>query len=235
MNIIGLNTTTHSFCLGFIQNEEGLDRIVIEDKGYRSEEFLNYLEKILRKHNLTKTEINGYVISIGPGSLTGIRVGLAFLKGIGFSTGKPIVPVKTLYAIAYEFRSSKEYICPILLAKKNKVFCALYRFGSGGSGSILRRSPDVQKSNRNAGEKLIEQTCAKIEELLDLLPKEKVLFVGNGAEAYKKEIIARCGEKASFIRKIINHPDPVVVARIGLEKIKNGDIPPLDSLEPIYL
>ncbi|MCK4585623.1 tRNA (adenosine(37)-N6)-threonylcarbamoyltransferase complex dimerization subunit type 1 TsaB, partial [candidate division WOR-3 bacterium] len=134
MNIIGLDTTTHSFCIGLIQGEKIHSRIIVDNKGFHSEEFLHYLEKILKEHNLTEMEIDGYAISIGPGSLTGIRVGLAFLKGIGFVTGKPVVPVETLFAVAYEFRDSKEYICPVLTTKKKKVFCALYRFSSVTAG-----------------------------------------------------------------------------------------------------
>ena len=217
MNIIGLDTTTHSFCIGLIQGEKILSRIIVENKGFHSEEFLDYLEKILLKHNLTKMEIDGYAISIGPGSLTGIRVGLAFLKGIGFVTGKPVVPVETLFAVAYEFRDSKEYICPVLTTKKRKVFCALYRFKAGSQETIM------------------EQNCIEIERLLDLLPEKDILFLGSGALQYRDEIITRRGEKAHFEIEMIYHTDPAVVAVIGLKKIGEGDFPSIDELEPIYL
>jgi len=243
MNIIGLDTTTHSFCIGLIQGEKILSRIIVDNKGFHSEEFLHYLEKILKEHNLTEMEIDGYAISIGPGSLTGIRVGLAFLKGIGFVTGKPVVPVETLFAVAYEFRDSKEYICPVLTTKKEKVFCALYRFSSVATSSCpersrrisLRESPLYERIKNDGEETVIEQSCIRIEKLLDYLPENDILFLGSGALQYRDEIITRCGERAHFEMKMIHHPDPTVVALIGLIKISEGDFPSIEEIDPIYL
>lgn len=235
MNIIGLDTTTHSFCIGLIQGEKILSRIIVDNKGFHSEEFLHYLEKILKEHNLTEMEIDGYAISIGPGSLTGIRVGLAFLKGIGFVTGKPVVPVETLFAVAYEFRDSKEYICTVLTTKKKKVFCALYRFSSVDAGFSLRESSLYEQIKNDEEETVIEQSCIRIEKLLDYLPEKDILFLGSGALQYKDEIITRCGKRAHFEMKMIHHPDPTVVALIGFIKISEGDFPSIEELEPIYL
>ena len=235
MNIIGVDTTTSSLCLGLIQGEKTLNRIIIKDKGFSSEEFLEHYERILNENNLTTKDIDGYAISIGPGSFTGIRVGLAFLKGIGLVTGKPVVPVETLYSIAYEFRDSKEYVCPVLKTKKEKVFCALYRFSSIAAGSCLRESPRYERIKNDREETVIEQSCTRIEELLNLLPEKDILFVGNGALEHKDEIIMRCGKGARFEKRMLTHPDPVVVALIGLSKIREGKVPPLDKLEPIYL
>ncbi len=243
MKVVGLDTTTSSLCLGLIQGEKTLNRIIIKDKGFNSEEFLEYYERILNENNLTTKDIDGYTISIGPGSFTGIRVGLAFLKGIGLVTGKPVVPVETLYSIAYEFEDSKKYVCPILKTKKEKVFCALYRFSSVAAGSCpernrrisLRESPRYERIKNYREETVIEQSCIRIEELLNLLPENDILFVGNGALEYKDEIIMRCGKRARFEKRMLTHPDPVVVALIGLSKIRRGEVPPLDKLEPIYL
>ena len=235
MNIIGLDTTTSSFCIGLLQSDKILGRIIVNDEGFHSENFLNYLQKLLNDHKMKKTDIEGYAISIGPGSLTGIRVGLAFLKGIGLVTGKPIVPVETLYAIAYEFSKSEEYICPILTTKKKKVFCALYRFSLVAASSCLRESPRYERIKNDGEEIVIEQSCIRIEELLDLLPEKNILFLGSGALQHKDEIKNICGERANFEEHLIIHPDPAVVALIGLSKIREGKVPPLDKLEPVYL
>ena len=249
MKIIGLDTTTHCFCIALVEEDRVLTRIVVDDKGFHSEEFLSHLKRILKENGLTKMEIDGYAISIGPGSLTGIRVGLAFLKGIGFATGKSVVPVETLFAIAYEFRGSIEYICPILITRRNKVFCALYRFNNIEKESTQRKSPvksvgagfSLRKSRLDEGFKkdrvdtITEQSCLEIKKLLDRLPDKNILFLGSGALKWKGEIISKCGEKAHFEIGMIDYPDPAVVAEIGLRKIKEGNVPLLDKLEPIYL
>jgi len=251
MNIIGLDTTTTSFSLGLIRDEEVLERFIMETEGYHSEHLLVYLSKMLEKQNMKKNDVDGYALSIGPGSLTGIRVGLAFLKGIGFATGKPVIPVETLYAIAYEFRKSEEYICPILVTKRNKVFSALYRFRSITAGREKREEGrgkrDERRERREDGrakreegkvkreETIVAQTCTNLEEFLDSLQNKKILFVGNGVEKYKNELVIGCNCEASFAGEGISHPDPVIIAEVGLRKIKEGDIASLDALEPVYL
>jgi len=235
MNIIGIDTTTNSFCIGLIDNKEILSRRIVKSKGFHSEEFLFYLEAILKERSLNKEDIDGYAISIGPGSLTGIRVGLAFLKGIAFAVGKPVVPVKTLYAIAYEFRKGYEYICPIISTRKNKVFSALYRFNPAIVYKSQHNFPNCEGIKKKRDETIIEQICIGIEELLDCLPEKNILFVGNGALKYKSELEGFCNTRVHFERKEITHPDPVVIAEIGLMKIKEGNLPPVDKLEPVYL
>ncbi len=244
MNIIGIDTTTESFCLGLIQDEGVLERLIIDQRGYQSDQLLVHLKSVLETHNLTKNKIDGYALSIGPGSLTGIRVGLAFLKGIGFATGKAVIPVKTLYAIAYEFRESKGYICPILLTRRERIFCALYNFNSVTAALNTRKGRREKSEERkamrdegreNRGETIVEQSCMEIEEFLVSLQNREVLFVGNGIKKYRKELMRGCNGKAGFAGESVKHPDPVVIAKIGLKKIKEGDISSIDALEPVYL
>jgi tRNA threonylcarbamoyladenosine biosynthesis protein TsaB len=216
MNVIGIDTTTRAFCMALVQEEKVLERIRVDDTGYHSEELLVYLQGMLQRQDLSKEDIDGYAISIGPGSLTGVRVGLAFLKGIGFAMGKPVVPVETLYAIARGARESGDPVCVALSTKRDRLFWAAYEF-----------SPQDTV--------LCGISCTTIEELLTGIPLREMFFIGSAAHLYKERIRERLGELARFGQQSVAHADPAVIAAIGLEKIRKGDIPALDTLEPIYL
>jgi tRNA threonylcarbamoyladenosine biosynthesis protein TsaB len=216
MRVIGIDTTTKVFCLALVQDEKILERLIVEGDGYHAEDFVMHLEAVLQKQALQKEAIDGYAISIGPGSLTGVRVGLSFLKGLGFATGKPVVGVPTLYAIAYEARDETACVCPMLLTRREQLFWALYLFS--------QEPPS-----------LVEASCSPIEELLQEMPDREILFLGSGALVYRGLIEDRLGEMARFGENRISHPDPATIAILGLESIRDGAVPPLDTLEPIYL
>lgn len=232
MNIIGLDTTTHSFNLALVRNDTVLEEINTEDETYHSEDFIVYLSDLLKRHNMGKDDIDGYAISSGPGSLTGIRVGFAFLKGIGFSQGKPIVPVKTLYAIAFEFRHKSKLVCPVIATIRDKVFSALYRFRT----TFLESRQMLEPSSKNTymGETVIKQKYLDINEAISMLPEEDILFVGNGAEHYKKQI-TEFFKRAEFSGGSIKHPNASTIAMIGLRKIQKGIVPDLENLKPDYV
>jgi tRNA threonylcarbamoyladenosine biosynthesis protein TsaB len=216
MNVIGVDTTTKAFCLALLQDGKVLERLVIEEDGYHAEDFIVHLEEVLRRQALHKADIDGYAISIGPGSLTGVRVGLSFLKGLGFATGKPVVGIPTLYAIAFEARDEAGCVCPALLTRREQLFWALYQFS---------QEPQA----------LLGASCTPIEALLREMPDREIFFLGSGALAFRGLIEEHMGEKARFSENKICHPDPAVIAAIGLERIRKGDVPVLDTLEPIYV
>jgi tRNA threonylcarbamoyladenosine biosynthesis protein TsaB len=216
MYVIGIDTTTKAFCLALVQDGETLERLIIDEGGYHSEDFIAHLEDVLRRRGLYKGDIDGYSISIGPGSLTGVRVGLSFCKGLGYATGKPVVGVATLYAIAYGARDGAACVCPVLVTRRDRLFWALFRF-----------SPEEHI--------VVEASCTKIDGLLKVMPRREILFLGNGALACKSLIEQQMGSLAQFGEKMISHPDPAVVAMLGLGRIRKGDVPALDELEPIYL
>ena len=216
MRVIGIDTTTRAFCLALVQDSKILERLLVEEGGYHAEDFIMYLEEMLQRQALKEEDIDGYAISIGPGSLTGMRVGLSFLKGLGYATGKPVVPVETLYAIAYEAKGEAECICPVLLTKREQLFWALYSF-----------LPE--------GQSLVEASCTPIEGLLQALPQREIFFLGSGAVAFRALIGQHRGIQARFAKREVYHPDPAVIAMIGLENIREGNVPALDTLEPLYL
>jgi len=150
-------------------------------------------------------------LSIGPGSFTGLRIGVAACKGINLALGIPIAAIPTLDVIAYNFRGEKErMLCPLIDAKKQKVYACLYKPGPKRFGDYM----------------LID-----IEGLLKKIKKPTLVFgdaVGLYGDPLKKNPLVS-------ISKEDWHPKAEVVAKLGFQKAKKKQFANVDKLAPMYL
>jgi tRNA threonylcarbamoyladenosine biosynthesis protein TsaB len=162
-------------------------------------------------------DVDGFAVSAGPGSFTGLRIGLSTVKGLSLATGKPVVAVPTLDAMVELVPVNQQLICPLLDARKKEVYAALYRRLPGGT---LRRESDYLV--------LPPQALA---ELID----EKVLFLGNGVDVYGDLLADLLGKRAVFASKRFRHPRAAAVGHIGLRLLAQGQADDLDELEPLYV
>src|SRR3972149_5731359 len=119
-------------------------------------------------------------VSAGPGSFTGLRVGMAAAKGFCFGWGLPIVPVPTLHALASRFPSGEALVCPVLDAKKKEVYAGVFRWEGGG---CIRVRPDA---------------AVPPSALPDWFPEGKVFFCGDGTVPFEALFRARMGARALF-------------------------------------
>ncbi|MEG2814553.1 MAG: tRNA (adenosine(37)-N6)-threonylcarbamoyltransferase complex dimerization subunit type 1 TsaB, partial [Oscillospiraceae bacterium] len=162
-------------------------------------------------------DIDCFAISAGPGSFTGLRIGIAAIKGLAYALNKPCVSVSTLEALAYNLISIDGVICAAMDARCNQVYTATF---SGNDNQILR---------------LTDDQAIKIDDLGQQLKKlnQKVFFVGDGASlCFKKlstEIDCRLANETRLFERASS------VAFVALEKIKRNETISADDLMPIYL
>jgi tRNA threonylcarbamoyladenosine biosynthesis protein TsaB len=166
------------------------------------------IDKVLKRSRLKLKDIDAFCISVGPGSFTGLRIGVAVVKGLAYALKKRIVTVPTLDAIAYNAKAGKGVVCPVLDARKGKVYAALYR--SDGkklkriSAHLLVPAQDVMKR------------AARYKE---------VSFLGDA--------LALMGMKD--IKAPDWHPRPDVIAMLGRERYMRKEFVSAEDLEPLYL
>lgn len=143
-----------------------------------SETFLPLLETMLKKTGRDISRIDYYAVSNGPGSFTGLRIGVSTLKGLAHAHKKPMVPIPTLDALSENIPAFSGYVCPVLDARRQEVYTALYKDGV----------------------KQMEDTPLPLTELFALLKEKrgKILFLGDGVSAYREIIRKALKQKAVF-------------------------------------
>jgi tRNA threonylcarbamoyladenosine biosynthesis protein TsaB len=137
------------------------------------------------------------------------------IKSLCYALKKPIIGVSTLAAIAYNLRCTNGLICPILDARKNEVYGAVFRGGKNF----------VQKS---------DELCVPIEAFFDHID-EPAVFVGDGLQRYASAVQERFGEDAVLAEAIFNVPRGANIAQIGCERLLNGQSDDYFSLTPNYV
>jgi tRNA threonylcarbamoyladenosine biosynthesis protein TsaB len=224
MKILALETSTMLGGVAIANDAAGLiaeSRLNI--KSTYSEKLMTEIDHILRQSMLTISDIDVFGISIGPGSFTGLRIGLSTLKGFAFATGKPIVSVPTLEALAWNFPYSGYPVCTMLDARKNEVYAALFRW----EGETFRKVFDEVAIPADRLLKTIKETVDNA--------REKIVFAGEGALLYKREIIGIMGDMAVFASPERIVPSPANIAILGLKKALKGEFSEPVSLIPRYI
>jgi len=193
------------------------------------------IEKALNKCSLKIKDINAIALSIGPGSFTGLRVGVSTCKGINFVLGTPIVAVPTLDAIAYNFIGEKEHVlCPLIDAKKQKVYACFYRQTHPPNHLTnrvgLQAVKTVNKPTRLV-RRLSDYMLTDIEGVLKMVDRPTLVF-GDGATLYKDDCrgnaLIRISQKEWSAR-------PEIIAELGFKKAIKKEFTDPGSLVPMYL
>lgn len=218
MLILSVDSSSSTATCALVKDDEILGEINLNNKKQHSVILMDLIDKILKEYDIDINSLDGFVISRGPGSFTGLRIGMATLKGLAFASNKPLTSISTLDALAYNVISFNGIICSIMDALRDNVYTCLY------------------KNENNSLIPLIKEDCLSIDELTNIL-KEKnlpVIFVGDGAikhKDYLKENLPNC----SFAPNHSNFPKASSVGELGIKKIKEGIIENIDSINPIYL
>jgi tRNA threonylcarbamoyladenosine biosynthesis protein TsaB len=182
-----------------------------------SERLLGAIELVLREARCPIGDIDGWAISLGPGSFTGLRIGVSTVKGLAFATGKPVAGVSTLDVLASQIAPTSYLISPILDARKKEVYTAFYRYEEGSS---LKRQSDYQAIRP-------EDLVIKI--------KEQTIFLGDGVKTYGDFLLNSLPSLAIFPPAPLHFPHGSMVAKLGFELLKKGEYLNLSTFAPFYI
>jgi tRNA threonylcarbamoyladenosine biosynthesis protein TsaB len=216
MRILALDTTTGS---GSVALLDGV-RLVAEDNAEaattHSARLLRAVDHLLKSNGLEAGDIEGFAVAAGPGSFTGIRIGMSTIKALAFASGKRVAPVSSLEALALKLRETAgRLFCPLIDAKRGEVFGVL--FESRGHGLV----------------EVIPQGAYAPDRFFSLLPAHRVVyFIGSGAGVFKEKILAYLKDKARFSAR--SHFIAYEVGALGYEALKKGQEVSGEALVPLY-
>ena len=217
MIVLSIDSSSKVATVAILKDDVLLGEYILNDKREHSVILMPLIENLLKECNLSIDDIDGYVVSKGPGSFTGLRIGMATIKGMSFGNNKPYISISSLDALAYNLISFNGIICPIMDALRENVYTALY------------------KNNNDSLEKIMDYTALDIDELVNLLKdkNEEVIFVGDGLYKHKKYICDNF-PKAHFAPVHLNIIRASSLGELGLNLLKNGICDDSNSA-PIYL
>ena len=211
--ILSIETSTE-VCSVAIHNQELLIAEKESVEAYSHAELLAPLiEEILKDNNISRKELTAIAVSAGPGSYTGLRIGISTAKGLCYALDIPLITIGTLESMLESIKDNNvsNLLCPMLDARRMEVYCLL----ADGKHSIF------------------EPTHAKIideSSFSDYLNSSKIIFFGNGAEKCKQVISA---ENAIFIDDV--KPTAVNIGKLAFSKYKDNNFANLVNFEPDYL
>ncbi|HYT23732.1 MAG TPA: tRNA (adenosine(37)-N6)-threonylcarbamoyltransferase complex dimerization subunit type 1 TsaB [Candidatus Polarisedimenticolia bacterium] len=221
MLILGVDTSGKNGSIALVRFESG-DARTIEmvplEGGTFSAQLVPQISGLLKKHELSKSDIDSFAVASGPGSFTGLRVGLAAIKALAEILQKPIAAVSLLEAVA-RGAEAQGTIVAALDAGRGEVYCSEYELSG--------RKASSSKSTR-------EQSAAMITE--ELLSAQEFLTRAENA------LIATCDDKIAYLARENNlqvmqvvKPRADAIARLGFEKIQAGETVSPEALDANYI
>lgn len=172
MYLLAIDTATNSGGVALSRNSEVIGVMMSKTPMRYSEKLIEYVDFLLQQLEVELTEIDCFVVAKGPGSFTGLRIGIATVKGFCLGQGKPAIGISTLEALAWRFRWVSSRIAPMIDARRQQVYGALYERGK----------PTLKA--------LQEGTVGTPADWLKGLPTGSCLYVGDAAQMYSRTVAA---------------------------------------------
>ena len=210
MLILAVDTSTKTASIALLEKDEILAEVFINLGVNHSVVLLPALHELCRMSRIVPGQIDLFACIIGPGSFTGLRIGASTVKGLAMAAGKPIVGVSTLEALAFNSIGSGMLVCPMMDAKKNQVYTALYRTG---------RDEKM--------EKIGNEMVTDVRDFLQRI-NEDIIVVGDGAIQYSGIINAILPGKAYHASPCHQYVRAAAVGILGKSKYAEGNV--LDSV-----
>ncbi len=203
--------------VALVDEGELISEHILNIKVTHSERLLPTIDDTLKDAKVRISDIDGFAISIGPGSFTGLRIGASTIKGLAFATGKPVVGIPTLDALAENVLFTDYLVCPILDARKKEVYTAFYK-----------------RDEKNTLRKLTTDLAIGPGDLLKRI-NEKVVFLGDAIDVYGALIRGELQDLALFAPVNLRLPRASNVARLGLDELRKNHTIDLHTFTPSYV
>lgn len=217
MLILAFDTSSKSASVSLQDSQSIIYEMLCNADANHSEIIMPAIDDALRRTKISISDISLFACTLGPGSFTGLRIGISTLKGFLLATEKPAAGVSSLEALALNI--SKDWasvVCPVIDAGRGQVYAALYRY-----------------DDNHLLHKIRDEVAGTPEEVFRNFDQEAVL-VGNGAIKYA-DIIKRLNKRVKIASSNLQHIRASSVSSLAVYKFNKGDVIDPDTAAPIYL
>jgi tRNA threonylcarbamoyladenosine biosynthesis protein TsaB len=217
MKVLGIDTSGNANVVGIVDGTRVLADCTFETQADSLGKIISNIDFTLKKAGLLLEDIEGFGVGLGPGSWTGIRIGVTVGKILAYSTDKPIYGVSTLEALAYHNFSPSLQVCPVINAGiRDTVYAALY------------------EGNHDSMTRVGEYYAGNIHNLAEIIKKPTV-FVGADIQLYRKIIRRSIASPDLAIKMVAARPEGAIIALLAARRLESGESDNPLNLAPLYL
>lgn len=217
MNILAIDASGLSGSVAYISDYKLVGEYYICHKLTHSQTIMPMLEHLKSMLGLELDQVDAIAVTSGPGSFTGIRIGVATAKAMALALDVPIIGIPTLDVMAHNITFTTASICPIMDARRNQVYTSIYKWDN----NMLQRECDY--------------LAVPIEELLEKVSDKEVIFLGDGVDVLGEVITEKMGDKAQFAPSFLYMQRASVLAHLACEAYEHGEMENADDFVPMYL
>lgn len=231
MRVLAIDSSGLTATVAVVEDTQTVAEYTINYKKTHSQTLLPMIDEVVKMTELDLNTIDAIAVAGGPGSFTGLRIGSATAKGLGFALNKPLIHVPTVDGLAYNVYGCEDIICPIMDARRNQVYTGIYTFS--------------KRAGTKEGSNLVEpvfqvikmQMAVSIEELAERLNRYRrpVVFLGDGVPVYENILAEKLTVPYSFAPAYMNRQRAAVVGTLGIQYYKAGKFETAEEHRPDYL
>ena len=219
MKILAIESSGLVASFAVMENDVLLGEYTMNHKKTHSQTLLPMLDELAKMIELDLNTIDAIAVSMGPGSFTGLRIGSATAKGLGLALDKPIIPVPTVDALAYNLWGTDKQICPLMDARRQQAYTGLYEFINGELTA------------------LIPQCAVDISEIIEKVNEtnKPVIFLGDGVPVFADDIAEHLTVPYEYAIAACNRQRAASVAALGAKLYEKGIVEHAREHKPDYL
>jgi tRNA threonylcarbamoyladenosine biosynthesis protein TsaB len=218
MKVLAIDTATSWQSIAILDNSSIVIRCDQEAGGSHSKLLLPTIDRLFAEAGISLRQLDGLVVSIGPGSFTGLRVGLATMLGFRAVTGLPLAAVPTLEGLAWNLRGASTPLCPVIMSRRGEVYWGMFRWASD-----------------NRVERIVPEQVGPITALAAALSEPTVVF-GTGWDREGGTIDAGLSKAVKLIAppEHASKPSAVSIGLTGIERLRRGETVGI-GIAPFYV
>lgn len=250
MKVLAIDTSSKRCSVTILEDDKILINLYNDDEKTHSVKLMPMVDEAFKSTSLSLDDIGLLACSIGPGSFTGVRIGIATVKAFADAKNIPVVGVNSLESLAYNINlhdnlyencTSSNLICTLIDAKHENVYCGLYYFENGRCNTVA-----IWTENLNDTILMIKNNFLNFTNSVDISNNsnltskqildnkfENIIFVGDASKAYR-DTLSNTFTNAIFASDEDNMQNGISVAQAGFNKYKEGDFG-ISTISPIYL
>jgi tRNA threonylcarbamoyl adenosine modification protein YeaZ len=218
MKLLAVDTSSKTASVALVSEEKLLGEFTVQTKFTHSQSLMPMVDQMLKQAGVSISEIDGFAASMGPGSYTGLRIGIAAVKAFGFALNKPVYGVETLMAMTDQVKEKMGIVLALVDARRDRVYVA-----------------GIQRDDQGERVVLPQQAMA----IVDLIrwigeQAEPVYLMGEGAMRYQEELNT-IQPVPNFLSKQYMTPTARTIAWQALDRLIAGEAADPDRLVPCYL